>query len=121
MQFPRRALASALRRARVTVMRVTGHWRLNGKHHQRTAECWRNNMDVQRRKVMALFERVCGPSEASKWRVRWRVYFMAGAELWGYRAGTNWLVSHYVLEPVCQECKRRRVTRGKHAKMLLRS
>lgn len=39
-------------------MRVTGQWRLNGKHYQRTAECGLNNMDVQRGKIVALFERV---------------------------------------------------------------
>jgi cyclopropane-fatty-acyl-phospholipid synthase len=59
-------------------------------HYARTAEAWLGQLDANRAGV----ERVVGRRETA----RWRVFFLACAELWGYHAGTEWLVSHYRFE-----------------------
>ena len=77
---------------------IREHWRLDGTHYHKTAEAWLGNMDANRWPVMDVFEQLYGKENALCWFVRWRVFFMACAELWGYREGREWLVSHYLFE-----------------------
>lgn len=70
-------------------------WKINGQHYQRTAEHWLQNMDAHRQKIEPLFAQTYGRDQVRKWWVYWRVFYMSCAELWGYRGGEEWLVSHY--------------------------
>lgn len=79
-------------------VRAREHWRVSGTHYQKTSEAWLANMDRHRAEVLALFAKTYGEGEAVRWWVRWRVFFMACAELWGYRGGREWIVSHYLFE-----------------------
>ena len=85
-------------------LRLQKHWQINGTHYRKTAEAWLKNMDTHRAEIIDLFAQTYGKglspetrkSEALRWFVRWRVFFMACAELWGYRQGREWIVSHYL-------------------------
>ncbi|HZZ56762.1 MAG TPA: cyclopropane-fatty-acyl-phospholipid synthase family protein [Opitutaceae bacterium] len=75
---------------------VIAEWKVSGVHYQRTAEAWLRNMDAHRSELQALF-RVTYGEEARKWWAYWRTFYLSCAELWGYRGGSEWLVSHYLL------------------------
>ena len=77
------------------LLQVEEQWRISGTHYERTANAWLDNMDRQRAAVDAVLGATYGTRDAARWRARWRVFFMACAEMFGYRNGTEWVVSHY--------------------------
>ena len=88
-------------------VKIREHWQVSGTHYAKTAEAWLANTDAHRREILPLFEQTYGataspPSnrkrEALKWWAYWRAFFMACAELWSYKNGQEWLVSHYLFE-----------------------
>ncbi len=80
------------------VLHLDQKWSINGRHYQRTAEHWLRNMDASREEIMRIFAKTYGQDQAKKWWAYWRVFFMSCAELWGFREGDEWIVSHYLLK-----------------------
>jgi cyclopropane-fatty-acyl-phospholipid synthase len=73
-------------------------WRWDGRHYERTLNAWLDNMDAGREQVLPVLEGAYGAREAPLWLQRWRIFFMACAELFGYDAGRQWWVSHYLFQ-----------------------
>lgn len=73
-------------------------WRWSGQHYEKTANAWLAEMDAQREAVTAVLETTYGKENAELWRQRWRIFFMACAELFGFDHGQTWWVSHYLFE-----------------------
>ena len=76
-------------------VRLEESWPVGGEHYSRTSEAWLANMDAHRAEILPLFEQVYGPGQSRRWWVYWRAFFLACAELFGYRDGREWLVAHY--------------------------
>lgn len=70
-------------------------WYLNGRHYAKTAEAWLSNLDEKQDDAMMILRDAYGV-DAQKWFVRWRLFFMACAELFRYDDGKQWGVGHYM-------------------------
>jgi cyclopropane-fatty-acyl-phospholipid synthase len=73
-------------------------WDVNGTHYQTTAKAWLDNMDRNQRAIRDVFGQAWEKRKAQKMFAYWRVFFMACAELFGYRNGNEWLVCHYLFK-----------------------
>jgi cyclopropane-fatty-acyl-phospholipid synthase len=73
---------------------VEAHWRVSGIHYQRTCEAWLARQDAHRDAVLPILAGVYGADSARLWHQRWRIFFLACAELFGFRAGEEWWVTH---------------------------
>jgi cyclopropane-fatty-acyl-phospholipid synthase len=80
-------------------LKLLQRWRWNGRHYARTAEAWLANMDASRTTLWPVLESVYGTEDVATWWMRWRLFFMSCAELFGHEGGECWRVSHYLFEP----------------------
>jgi len=79
-----------------THLEVEEQWRVSGLHYSRTLEAWLDAMDANREWLMPVFRSTYG-DDAGRWFARWRMFFMACSELFRYRGGDEWFVTHALL------------------------
>lgn len=78
---------------------VEERWRVSGIHYHRTCEAWLENLDRNADEALALLSDVHGVDEGAVWLQRWRIFFLACSELFAFRGGREWFVSHVRLAP----------------------
>ncbi len=76
-------------------LKIDHHWCVSGTHYSKTSEAWLANMDAHKAEILPLFAATYGKDKVTQWWVWWRIFFLSCAELWGYRNGQEWIVSHY--------------------------
>ena len=78
-------------------LQLEQHWQWAGTQYERTANAWLENMDGKQAELKPLFEKTYG-ADAAIWWQRWRIFFMACAELFGYDNGREWVIGHFLLK-----------------------
>ncbi len=77
-------------------LQLQQRWLLDGTHYERTANHWLANQDREKNAVMDVLRQTYGDASAALWHQRWRMFWMACAELFGYQQGQQWQVAHYL-------------------------
>ena len=76
-------------------LRIEKQWWVDGKHYEKTSNHWLAGMDGNRTAILEIFKQGYGEKDAAIWVQRWRMFYMAVAELFGYADGNEWGVGHY--------------------------
>lgn len=72
-------------------------WIWDGTHYEKSSNAWLDNMDKNKENILKTFESTYG-NDSLIWFQRWRIFYMACAELFGYNKGQEWGVSHYLFK-----------------------
>jgi cyclopropane-fatty-acyl-phospholipid synthase len=73
-------------------------WKVNGRHYARTCEAWLSRLDAQLSSIRSLFAKELDATRVELQIQRWRIFYMACAELFAYNRGEEWFVGHYLWE-----------------------
>ena len=79
---------------------IAKRWHWDGQHYAKTSNAWLDNMDKNKASIMLILTSCYGSDDASLWWQRWRIFFMACAELFDYDEGREWYVGHYLFDKV---------------------
>ena len=75
---------------------IERRWLVPGRHYAQTSNHWLANQDANEPAVRTILEKAYGKEQAAIWAQRWRMFWMACAELFAYNGGNEWMVSHYL-------------------------
>ena len=76
---------------------VRARFRVDGTHYQKTSEAWLARLDQNAALALPILRDSYGAGEERLWLQRWRLFFLGCSELFGYRGGQEWWISHVTL------------------------
>jgi cyclopropane-fatty-acyl-phospholipid synthase len=81
-------------------LRVSESWAVAGTHYARTLDAWLARLGAAAESAeRVLSDALASPAGAARALAGWRLFLLSTREMWGYRDGQEWMVSHYLLAP----------------------
>ncbi len=74
-------------------------WAVSGDHYARTLQAWLERLDEHTDEALRILGADRSAREARALLATWRLFLISTTEIWGWRGGNEWMVSHYLLEP----------------------
>jgi len=79
-------------------LRLAQSWHVDGNHYARTCEAWLTKLDQNRDAARDALAHQSTKESPGVLVQRWRMFFMACAELFAFNEGREWFVAHYLFE-----------------------
>jgi cyclopropane-fatty-acyl-phospholipid synthase len=79
-------------------MRVQEQWWIPGTHYARTCDAWLARLDASESEASRILATIPNSDPPRVMLQRWRMFFMACAELFRYEEGNQWGVGHYLFD-----------------------
>ena len=76
---------------------IERRWLVPGRHYARTSNQWLENQDRNCARILEILSETYGADQAAVWSQRWRMFWMACAELFAFNDGNECMVAHYRL------------------------
>ncbi|MEM8982723.1 MAG: cyclopropane-fatty-acyl-phospholipid synthase family protein [Pseudomonadota bacterium] len=76
---------------------VDEQWVVNGRHYEKTSNAWLAELDRHADQALPILGAANPREHPARLLQRWRMFFMACAELFGLNGGKDWFVGHYRL------------------------
>lgn len=77
-------------------VKIETQWWVDGRHYEKTSNHWLAGLDANKAECMEILKKGYGEKEALLWFNRWRMFYLAVAEFFGYAEGNEWGVGHYL-------------------------
>jgi cyclopropane-fatty-acyl-phospholipid synthase len=78
---------------------VRQSWALDGTHYARTLGAWLERLDAGEDRALEVLADAVGERYARRSFAAWRLFLLSTEQMWGWRRGSEWMVSHHLLAP----------------------
>lgn len=78
-------------------------WDIDGREYSRTLEAWLSRLDAKADECQRALQG--GPTSPAVALQRWRMFLLFCSEVFGYGAGNEWMVFHYLFEKASEPVK----------------
>ena len=80
-------------------LEVTASWAVSGTHYARTLSAWLERLDAHAGRARIVLGDALGERHAARALAGWRLFLLSTEQMWGWRDGQEWMVSHHLLAP----------------------
>jgi cyclopropane-fatty-acyl-phospholipid synthase len=80
-------------------LEIRESWAVPGTHYARTLAAWLERLDAHAERARRVLGEAVGERQAARALAGWRLFLLSTEQMWAWRDGQEWMVSHHLLAP----------------------